>query len=1045
VIVEGRSARALIHAASFACSMVAATALAQFSPAAASQPDTAGHYRIVRWTTAEGLPQNTINDIVLLPNGELWLATFGGLARFDGHRFHVVDIATDEGLPANRVISMAPAASDSFWFLTQQGHLGRVERGRAVTLVQPASPSIDALGLFGGSGGRLYCKLVDGSIWHSSGAHAWRLVLGSSNSGGMLHAFATTDAGEVWAGWGTQLVQLRDGAALQSAKVPSLDPDVFPRAGGGLWLGLRDGLAHFEGGKVTRIDVRPAIEGQVTVVEPGGAGALWVTAQGDVSRLEPQADGSWQRTQVSLGLPAGISVRSMKADGAGSLWVGTNGYGLLRVTRSAVRRFGPLPRLGEVTALAPEGSGGAFVASGCRGLFHLDANGNSRPVSLRDPRATGDGADAGCGISLAAAPDGGVWARFGPGLFRLRRQGQQVQRIREDLPDEEGPLVATKDGSVWIVSRRGVVHLLSPAGNVVRRLDLSPPLISASMAPDGSLWVGGDGRVFRVDGEAVQGFGPEAHVPRGLVRDIAALADGTAWIGTYGGGVGRLRGGKVGRVTAASGLPDNSISRILDDGRGRIWISTNRGLAVIGHSDLEAAADGRLRTLAPVVLGPERGVAEGNFGSPAGFADADGRLWFGTIEGVVVVDAAAFPFNQAPPVVRVEGVSADGVELPLAGVVRVPPLATRIHVTFSMFEPRYPERVRFRFRVEDTNTGWVDSGAQPSLDWTAPGPGRHRLLIEARNEDGVWSANPAVVVLEVLPAWWQTTPFRSAVVLGAIVAAFSAFRLRVRAIERRHAERLRALEEQRQAEERLASLRAQLEHVSRVALAGELAASLAHEVSQPLGAIVNNAEAGKRHLTQYLERPDQLGAIFGDIVADGMRASEVVRGLRGFLRPRASELEAVDLSAVVREMLPLLRRELRDNRVDLQLDLADGLPPVEGLRVQLGQVVVNLALNACEALADVAGARRMVVATAPRDGRVELVVRDNGPGLAEAVAARIFEPFVTTKPDGLGMGLAICRAIAEAHGGHLNAEGVEGGGLQVTLSLPAAAHLVNEP
>ena len=104
--------------------------------------------------------------------------------------------------------------------------------------------------------------------------------------------------------------------------------------------------------------------------------------------------------------------------------------------------------------------------------------------------------------------------------------------------------------------------------------------------------------------------------------------------------------------------------------------------------------------------------------------------------------------------------------------------------------------------------------------------------------------------------------------------------------------------------------------------------------------------------------------------------------------------------------------------------------------MQLGQVVVNLVMNACEALAGVAGDRRITIVTASRGSRVELAVRDNGPGLAEAVAARVFEPFVTTKPGGLGMGLAICRAIAEAHGGHLSAEAVAGGGLQVTLSLP---------
>ena len=661
-----------------AWSVACAAASAQASASTTTRLRNEGDYRVARWTTAEGLPQNTVNGIVLLPNGELWLATFGGLARFDGHRFHVVDIATDEGLPANRVVSLAPAGHDSFWFLTQQGHLGKVAGGRAATLVQPASPSLDALALFAGDGGRLYCKLVDGSVWQTSGAHAWRLVLGSSDSGGMLHAFTATEEGQVWVGWGNRLVRLRDATALESVGVPSVDPDLFARAGGGLWLGLKDGLAAFVGGRLERIDVQPAIQGQVNVVEPAGTGTLWVATPGGVSRVDRQTDGSWRREQVPLGLSAGAYIRSLRADAAGHLWIGTNGNGLLRVNRTDARRFGEREGLAEITALAGDGQGGAFVTSGCRGLFHLHADGVSTPVRLRDPRAPAGTADAGCGISLASATDDGVWARFGSSLFRVRRQGQQVQRIREDLPDEEGPLAATRDGSVWILSRRGNLRLLSPAGSLIRQLELDAPLVSASVAPDGALWVGGDGQVFRVAGDNVQRFGPDAHVPRGLVRDIAAEADGTVWIGTYGGGAGRLRGSRVERVTAANGLPDNSVSRILHDGRGRVWVSTNRGLAVIDRGDLEAVADGRLRVLAPVVLGPERGVAEANFGSPAGFAGADGRLWFGTIEGAVVIDAAAFPFRATPPVVRIEDVSADDRALPLADPVRVPSLPTRV-------------------------------------------------------------------------------------------------------------------------------------------------------------------------------------------------------------------------------------------------------------------------------------------------------------------------------------------------------------------------------
>jgi C4-dicarboxylate-specific signal transduction histidine kinase len=442
-------------------------------------------------------------------------------------------------------------------------------------------------------------------------------------------------------------------------------------------------------------------------------------------------------------------------------------------------------------------------------------------------------------------------------------------------------------------------------------------------------------------------------------------------------------------------------------------------------------------------MGAERGVVEANFGSPAGFVGGDGRLWYGTIEGIGVIDAAAFPFNATPPVVRIEGVRADGRLLPMGDEVRIPPSTTRVHLGFTVFELLYPESVRFRFRVEGLDAGWVDLGSQRFVDWTAPGPGRYRVLVEARNEDGVWSTGPAAAVFYVLPAWWQTTTVRGLGLLAVLAAGLAAYRLRVRTIERRHAERVRAMDEQRQAAERVADLRAQLEHVSRVALAGELAASLAHEVSQPIGAIVNNAEAGRRNLDRYVRQPDELGAIFDDIVADGMRASEVVRGLRRYLRPRDAPSVPVDLSSVVRESLPLVSRELRDLRIALSLSLADGLPPVEAGSVQLGQILLNLVMNACEALSGVDGERRITLTTAARGGRVELCVRDNGPGMAEAVAARAFEPFVTTKPDGLGMGLAICRGIAEAYGGRLTAERPPEGGLEVVLSLPAATSEVS--
>jgi len=1020
-------------------------ALAQITPAPVEDEHQADDYLVTRWTTAQGLPQNTVNEIVQLANGELWLATFGGLARFDGHAFHVLDIASDEGLPANRIVSLAVAGDDALWFLTQQGHLGRVDGGRPRPLVPPPSVSADAISLFAESTGHIYCKAVDGSVWTTDGSRAWRRVLPPSGSGGVLHAFSAADAGETWVSWGHQLVRLAAGSSVASVRLPNPDPDVFPRAGGGVWLGLGRGLARVVDGRFERAYVQPSLDAQVTAVVSAGAGSLWIASGRDVLRLDRRPDGSWQRGPVMLSLPGGAQVRALTRDRRDNLWVGTDGGGLYRVHRSATRRFGAASGLGEITALAPDGEGGAFVASGCRGLFHLDSSGHVTSVTLQgrtDPEGL---ASEPCGISLGADRDGRVWARAGRRLFLVRRPGLDVRRVLADLPPVEGPVVATRGGSLWVISRTGLVRLVSTEGRVLRELAVPAPLMSASMGPDGDLWVGGDGAVFRVGRDAVRQFGPEQHVPRGLVRDILAEADGTVWIGSYGGGVGRLRDGRVARLTVEHGLPDNSVSRLLDDGRGRLWVSTNRGLAVVERRELQAVADGRLRMVAPVVLGPERGVAEANFGSPAGFADANGWLWFSTIEGVASIDAAAFPFNATPPRVRIESVSADGRPLAVGAVVRVPELTERVRVAFGVVELLYPERTRFRFRVEGLDRDWVDLGVGRVVDWAPPKPGRHRFLVEARNEDGVWSSTAAEVVFDVLPAWWQTTPLRAVALLTAVLSTVGAVRLRIRRIERRHAERLRLIEEQRDAGERLAGLRVQLEHVARVALAGELAGSLAHEVSQPIGAILNNAEAGRRHLLRHPQQPGQLGAIFDDIVADGLRASEIIRGLRGFLQPRGSTLSLVDLSGLVREMVPLVRRELAEARVQTDLALGVGLPAVEGHRVQLGQVVVNLVMNACEALAAVAGDRRITVATRLRDDRVELVVRDNGPGLAPEIAAHAFDAFVTTKPEGLGVGLAICRAIAEAHGGQLRAEPAQGGGLEVSLSLPPARPEVSRP
>jgi C4-dicarboxylate-specific signal transduction histidine kinase len=240
------------------------------------------------------------------------------------------------------------------------------------------------------------------------------------------------------------------------------------------------------------------------------------------------------------------------------------------------------------------------------------------------------------------------------------------------------------------------------------------------------------------------------------------------------------------------------------------------------------------------------------------------------------------------------------------------------------------------------------------------------------------------------------------------------------------------------ASEALREAQMELVHANRVTTMGQLAASITHEINQPIAAAVNNASAALRWLGKEPPDLEQARQALNRIFANGNRASEVISRIRGLIKKTPPSKDAVEINEAILEVIALTRGEVLKNDVSVQTQLAEDLPPIQGDRVQLQQVILNLIINAVEAMRCVSERARELLIRTGKDasGGVLVVVQDSGPGVSPESFDRLFDAFYTTKPSGMGMGLSICRSIIEAHDGRLWAVPHDGPGATFQFTLP---------
>ncbi|MHB9005547.1 MAG: ATP-binding protein [Limisphaerales bacterium] len=737
--------------------------------------------------------------------------------------------------------------------------------------------------------------------------------------------------------------------------------------------------------------------------------------------------------------------------------MGTSGDGLLRLTPRRFQHFEPPggPKGVPIHSVSADSQGGLWVASFGQGLFRLGEDGT---MDLPVPVITNGSLHL---QSVLADRTGRLWvSAMGDGLWRGDGPG-----LRPVSSDESGgpnviALFEDSRGRIWSSSAAG--RISRSDGNHSQVFDSSdglPPDAASCFeeANNGDLWLAGESGVFRRSGE--QPFTEVRHADGTTIRHIVCLkadVDGSVWLGSSDRGLLRWKEGRIAVLDADQGLPVKAVDGIVGDDLGFYWLPSGRRMVRVRLSELQAVADGRQPRLTCRVFDASDGLPPAEFTrgrQPANTRDARGHLWFATTKGVASVDPASLQMNTEVPPVYVQEISffhpavsatnraADGRldrevqsrrRQPFDLPVSLSPGSRRLGIDYTALSLTAPEKVRFQVRLEPVDADWVDAGQRRTADYYELSPGQYNFRVRAANNDGVWNESGASLAFTVLPYYWQTGWFR----LGTGLAFIALGAALVSGWSRRRVDL--ALKRERVAHE-MQELREELAHSSRVSTLGQLASALAHELSQPLGAILRNAEAGEMLLEQ--DPPDlvELRAILSDIRQDDQRAGGVIDRMRALLKRRKIEPTVLSVPDLLQDIATLSRSDALQRKVRLVVELSSDLPPVRGDRVQMQQVLLNLVLNGMDALSEQPSETRRILVQARRTAgpMIEVSVQDSGPGIPGPSLPRLFEPFYSTKAQGLGLGLSISRSIIEAHGGRLWAEN-HSGGAKFLFTLPVA-------
>jgi len=731
------------------------------------------------WTSDQGLPVNTVEAIVQTNDGYIWIGTQEGLARFDGVRFTVFNNLNTREIKSNNLWALCEDNEGALWIGSYNDGLICLKHGKFIKYTTENGLSSNMINcIYEDRKGDIWIGTVGGGLNHfKNGEFTWYTTRdGLCNN--TINAIHEDSRGNLFFGTGKGLNYFKDGSFTSYTTKEGLSNNfvysIYEDRKGKLWIGTRQGLNLLNDGRFYVYTEADGLSNDfIRCMYEDRDGNFWIgTYGGGLNRFK---EGTFTCLTSEDDLSSNI-IRCIYEDNEGNLWIGTHGGGLNRLRDGKFTCFTTKEGLSgdSIWPIYENRKGELWIGTYGNGL-------NCYKEGKFSIYSTKDGLSGNDVNSLFEDSDGNLWiAIVGAGLNRLKEGKFTYFTIKDGLPhnmvhclyeDRSRNLwIGTSDGLCCFKEKKFVTFTTEDglSSNFVRCIYESQ---------DGSLWIGTPKGLNRFKKGKFKSYTTKDNLSNDFVLSLYEDSSRNLWVGTYGGGLNLFKDETFTNYTTKQGLYNDMVLQILEDANGYLWMSCSKGIFQANKKELIDFANGKVNRVHCKAYGKADGMLDhdchGGF-QPAGWKSRDGRLWFPTVKGVVVIDPQHIKVNRLPPPVMIEKILLDGKRIAFSSGLTIPSNVKKVEIHYTCLSFSAPERNKYKYRLMGFDEEWISPVDREDriVSYMNLPSGEYIFKIIASNNDGIWNEEGSSVTFTVLPHFWMTWWF---ILLSVIFFSFFSY------------------------------------------------------------------------------------------------------------------------------------------------------------------------------------------------------------------------------------------------------------------------------